>query len=156
MKTFSADDVARLWPHWRPDAFSRFCAEVFRRGPKVEAAYDGTEFLCMAIDRWLAHVCPQFNESQRNMVTRRLRDEDPFPPYGGLQPETESVEGFFLSVFDDRWVTWSNATYFVDLRTYEIPTALPQPHIWVKILGVTPMYFRLLKDLERTDAPCSS
>ena len=156
MKEFSADDIVKLWPHWRPDMFSRFCAEVFRSGPKPEMPYDEVEFLCMAIDRWFAHVCPQFNESQRHYVIKHLAGrvgQSPFPEYA---VDEDPIEGFFISVFDDRWVTWGGAWQFLDLRTFEQLTALPQPHIWVTILGVTPMYFRLLKDLERRDATSSS
>ena len=151
--------VQQLWPHWRLEECQRFTREVF--GERDESKpYETYEFLCMAVDRWFAHVLPQFNESQRHYVIKHLSNvygKSPLPDYADkVTIDEDPIEGFFINVFDDRWVTWTMAGQILDLKTFERLTELPQPHVWCTILGVTPLYFRLLKDMERMDATSSS
>lgn len=145
------EQVRQLWPHWPRAEFLRFEAAVLRdvtKSFRKQGNLSRVEFLLMGIDRWLASICPMFSESARFFICNALRNDKQLVQHAGQLDGLDEVKGFHLSIFDDRWVSWDGSTHLLDVRTFEWLGALPRPHIWVTILGVTPLYFQLLTDLE--------
>lgn len=149
---FSLSTVQALWPHWPAPDRNRFFVEVLGGKPN-EASPLG--LLLMGINHWLIGLVPVFDESKRFYVLKTLRgqfgDQQLARHAQALARDDDAIQGFHLSVFENRWVGWTCGPVLLDMATFERVEHLPRPHIWVTILGVTPLYFRLINDLEEME-----
>jgi hypothetical protein len=152
MDKFNGQQIQCLWSYWSIPEFSRFVVGVLdKRVTGFQGDFTRHEFVAMAVERWFHSVLPQFNESERFHAVKALISSRRFIDHVVETGKYDEILGFYVSVFDDRWFGWTGGEYLIDLLSFEQIPELPQPHTWVTVLGVTPLYMRLVKDLETVE-----
>lgn len=168
MDRVSISQAEGVWRNLPPDVRKRFEIQVLGWGRftprEIRTEYDRAEFMLLAVERWMTAVLPLLDESRRFYICQRLygdpsqssTDVSPFVVHVNALPadfstmgEDEKLEGFFFTVFDGDYATWTDASGIIDLITYTELPALPGPSIWSTILAIPPLYFQLLATLRR-------
>ena len=146
-----------LWPQWPRMYFSQFQVAVLGRQQdwrdmSPDDEFSTVEFVTIAIDRWLCKQA-RIQDVARQHALEQLTASGALDSLCEKLTEAnddDGVEGFFISIFNGHWFTWTGTDEITDLKSFNtaqssviVPTA-----VWQIVLNVTGLYFGLCNSLE--------